>query len=590
MRLTSQGSDPVVPALPAAGTAESSVDAVLALDASGAIVGASHGALGQLGVESSALVGRSVWDVAVPARRRDRIRLRRPGAGPLAGLVGRDVDVQVRHGDGTTVDAQVRLAATPDSADGQYAATLRGHSIGANRSVDAQESPPVPAEAPEAPLTPAPERSPEDRLREALSGARRGSAVAILRVRVIDLPLVTSALGRQIGDELLAQVTARTEESLPEVAAVLPVVGGDTCLILTGLADDGASDALTAANRVLEHLTTTTDVQGEELRMHPAIGIALAPRHGDDPDVLLALAAGAARPADEMDCAGARLSAGTDADLRTHLRMRARLEGVSERDELQLLYQPIYELDRGVPYGVEALLRWEDPRHGAIPPNDFIPIAEQTGAIFGLGMWVVEELCRRAVEWRRQGIAPQLHFNASALELRRRDYASRLLSTIRGYSLPLSSFTIEVTESAVVLESDSVIPTLRMLRMEGMHVAIDDFGAGPSSLSRLRELPADMLKIDRALVSGLPGGRASKALLAAALQIAEALQMRAVAEGIETDAQRQYLAEAGCPLGQGFVLGRPAAGGMVRLDASPGKAAVRAGGGHRQWEPLHVDS
>jgi EAL domain-containing protein (putative c-di-GMP-specific phosphodiesterase class I) len=235
-----------------------------------------------------------------------------------------------------------------------------------------------------------------------------------------------------------------------------------------------------------------------------------------------------------------------------------------------LFYQPIYDLARSAPYGVEALLRWEEPERGMVSPGEFIPVAEQTGAIVQLGIWVLEELCRHARGWRAHGIALRLHFNVSALELRRCGFASSVLSIIRSQTLDPASFTLEVTESTAVLATDRALPAVHELRAAGMQIAIDDFGAGHSSLSRLNELPADMLKIDRALVAGLPASRTSKALVGAALDIARALDLGVVAEGIESDAQRRVVADAGCLLGQGFHLGRPRAAERDHLPAWTG--------------------
>jgi EAL domain-containing protein (putative c-di-GMP-specific phosphodiesterase class I)/GGDEF domain-containing protein len=549
---------------------------VLSLDGGGRIIGASHGAADWLGLNAPRLVGRSLWDVALPTRRRDRNAVTRRGAAVLDDFVGTTFEAEVRLGGGSTRRETLRLTA-PDGGAAAYIATFGRGTSAANAAaiaVPARAAPSATAAAAPAPRVAAAPASPfRELLARGLAAVPTTGSVALLRVRIIDLPLVTAALGRATGDRLLGHIKAEIAEALPRAAAVSHIG-----IVLVGLPGNGTAEARAAADTISARLAEKVVIDGQELRQACAIGIALAPRHGDDPDVLLALADQAARPLDGVDMAGVRVATVVHDDSAALLRLRTRLEGVAERGELRLLYQPIFDLAREVPYGVEALLRWEDPDLGLISPADFIPVAEDTGAIEELGGWVVAELCRHAFAWRTQGIALQLHFNVSPVELRRRSFASRLLSIIRAYTLPPSTFTLEVTESTVMLDADTVVPTLQRLRAEGMQIAIDDFGAGHSSLSRLKELPADILKIDRALVSGLPHDKASRALVSAALHIADALGMQAVAEGIESDAEHRALVELGCPLGQGYGLGRPAEADSAQArgwtDASGGASAA----------------
>ena len=552
------------------------------LDGGGRIIATSPGAAVWLGVDAPRLVGRAVWDVAVPARRRDRQSIRRLGTASLDAFTGRALPVRARRADGSTFDGSMLIDAADGDGASAYVATLtKGGLDGQSWTVAAAAlaAPSVMEETDEPLLgdrgTPPGTNGHEipsaldPILAGAMAHAAPGHAVALMRVRLLDLPLVTEVLGRAAGDELLGATETALRRALPQAAGINRVFGGDVCVVLTGLPGDGSAEARLAAARALESLAGTVEIGGEAVRHSAAIGIALAPRHGDCPAEILALAERAAREPAGSDAEPIRVATLVRGDRLDHLRLRTRLDGVAQRGELRLVYQPIFDLSRSVPYGVEALLRWEDPERGLLSPADFVPVAEETGAIVDLGAWVIEELCRHATGWRAQGFDLQLHFNVSAIELRRRGFASGLLSTVRRHGLPVTTFTLEITESTAVLEGDTALPALERLRAAGMQIAIDDFGAGHSSLSRINELPADMLKIDRALVAGLPESAASKALVTAALQIADALRMRTVAEGIESDRQRRFLAEAGCPLGQGFALGRPVSVDERRVASGP---------------------
>lgn len=569
---------------------EEGAPAVIRLDGGGRIIDASAAVEMSLGLDRQRLTGRALWDVAVPVQRRDRHTVRRRGSASVDVFVGAVLEIDLVRADATVARGRLQIDLASPGLEHAYVATL----VAAGAADDAQSSaargraptgvvsqplrgifagsgnPPAgpgspgartsSASAPASPARSLPASASasaahlEDLLHDALARATRDSTVAVLRMRTLDLPLVTEVLGRAAGDELLCITEAEIRAALPEAVAVGRLFGGDVCALLTRLDHDATDRAREAARRVLARLAGTADVAGETLRLSCTIGIALATEPATDVAEVLNHAERAAREP-TADGEPIRFATTTGSDRRELLRLRASLEGVAERDELRLVYQPIFDLSRQMPYGVEALLRWQHPRRGLIPPDEFIPVAEETGAIDALGSWVIEELCRQARQWIDRDIHLQLHFNVSALELQQPGYARRLLSTIRRHFLPASTFTLEVTESTVVLDAETALPVLYELRGAGMHIAIDDFGAGHSSLSRLKDLPADVLKIDRALVAGLPNSSASQALVTAALDIADAMKMFTVAEGIETDAQRRFLADAGCPLGQGFALG-----------------------------------
>jgi EAL domain-containing protein (putative c-di-GMP-specific phosphodiesterase class I) len=224
-------------------------------------------------------------------------------------------------------------------------------------------------------------------------------------------------------------------------------------------------------------------------------------------------------------------------------------------------------LDDGLLTGVEALVRWEDPRHGLVPPADFIPIAEETGLIDPIGDWVVEELCAQALRWAQAGHRPRLSFNLSPRQLRRADLVSAIARRIACHGLRPEQFCAELTETAIMSDAHRHRSLLDELHEAGLAIAIDDFGAGHSSLARLRDLPVQVLKVDRAFLDKVPDDRGSAAIVAAILALAEALDMTTIVEGVETAQQLRFLQERRCPFGQGYLLGRPEPADRLALGA-----------------------
>jgi EAL domain-containing protein (putative c-di-GMP-specific phosphodiesterase class I) len=207
--------------------------------------------------------------------------------------------------------------------------------------------------------------------------------------------------------------------------------------------------------------------------------------------------------------------------------------------------------------GVEALLRWQDPDVGLIAPNDFIPLAEEMGLIGTIGDWVVEELCRQRRAWEEQGLRFDVTFNLSARQLWEPDLVQKILLRLDAARIEPTSVVVEITESAAMTDLDRTQPILWEMHRHGLRLAIDDFGTGYSSLSRLKNLPVDVLKIDRFFIRDVPGDKDAKSMVQAIIQMARGLDMQPLAEGIETEEQWRFLAQNGCPLGQGFYFSRP---------------------------------
>jgi EAL domain-containing protein (putative c-di-GMP-specific phosphodiesterase class I) len=282
------------------------------------------------------------------------------------------------------------------------------------------------------------------------------------------------------------------------------------------------------------------------------------PGDAADAEALLRHAESAMRETRRADGVRMLFYDGGTSEALERLLITARLRPAIERDELVLHYQPMFRLG-DVPEiaGVEALLRWEDPERGLIPPLDFVPVAEYTGLIEPIGRWVVEECCRQASAWRDAGVSVPISFNVSPRQFREPAFAEQLGERIAAHGLDPKLFMVEITESVAMRDPTCVEPILADLRRLGVRLAIDDFGAGHSSLARLRDLEVDVLKIDRGFLQKAPDDRRATQLVHAALDLADALDMTPVAEGVETEQQQSMLSEHGCALAQGYHLARP---------------------------------
>jgi EAL domain-containing protein (putative c-di-GMP-specific phosphodiesterase class I)/PAS domain-containing protein len=250
--------------------------------------------------------------------------------------------------------------------------------------------------------------------------------------------------------------------------------------------------------------------------------------------------------------------------------LEARLRRALTDGDLRLHYQPIFALRTGALVALEALLRWEDPVLGPVSPAEFIPVAEESGLIDAIGDWVLGAVCAQQIAWTERGLRPHISFNVSPSQLRRGDLVARMRERIARPGVDASRLTVELTESSTIEDPAQAEALVRELHALGLRIALDDFGTGYSSLSRLGELPVSTLKIDRAFLRDVPEKREAAAVVTAILQLARALGRTAVAEGVETEAQRAFLEHAGCPLAQGFLLGTPAPPEAVEaLMASP---------------------
>jgi diguanylate cyclase (GGDEF)-like protein/PAS domain S-box-containing protein len=408
----------------------------------------------------------------------------------------------------------------------------------------------------------------------ALARARRhGTAGAILYIDLDRFKLVNDTLGHASGDELLRLVTTRLAARTRATDLLARHGGDEFMLLLADLDDDAHATAARVAHDLLATLETPFVIEGHEFEIAASIGVATFPANGTELSDVLKHADSALYEAKRSGRGTIRFAAGErDAPATGRLTLTARMRRALARDEFELHYQPVWAVASGEIVAVEALLRWNDPERGMIPPGDFIPVAEDSGLIEPIGDWVVGAAIAQAQSWREQGLRPDIAFNVSPRQLRSAGFAERLRAVFAG--VDASQFIVEITESAAMADPEHTVPLLERLSATGLRLAIDDFGADFSSLARLRELPVHELKIDRSFLRAVPADARASAIVTAILQLAEALELTAVAEGVEEAAQLDFLAASGCPLAQGFHLARPAPAAQITallLQAAPAR-------------------
>ena len=395
-------------------------------------------------------------------------------------------------------------------------------------------------------------------------GRRHDLGVAVLCLDVDDFKLVNDSLGHEAGDEVLSQLGARLKEATRETDLVARMSGDQFLMLLADIerTDVGGVDGVlltveSVADRVHESLSERFEVGGTELYISMSMGISVFPHHAADAAGLLKGAEAAMHESKRGGRGGSVVSTAGAIDSVAKLAFVTRLRKAVEGRHWTLHYQPVVELSTGAMTGVEALLRWQEPDGEMIPPNAFIPLAEELGLIEAIGDWVVEELAEQAAAWRDEGLELELGFNLSPRQLWQPDLADRILSRLEAAGVASADVVVEITESSAVKDFDRWQSVLGELRSHGLRLALDDFGTGYSSLWRLRSLPIEILKVDRSFVSKVHDDPEAASIVTAIIELGRGLGMKTLAEGIETEQEWRFLAEHGCQLGQGFYFSRP---------------------------------
>ena len=390
------------------------------------------------------------------------------------------------------------------------------------------------------------------RVDQAAAAARRdGPGFALLYIDLDRFRHINDSLGHDTGDRVLLAVGQRIQACL-RADDVLARLGGDQFAVLVSAADQAAAEA--TARRVLNVVAQPCNVDGAPFTLTCSIGVALAPSHGYSTEELARHAEAAMRAAKQGGRASFRLhQVRAEGDRRLHMRLDHAMRQALVSGRFRLHYQPQVDLRSGVTVGAEALLRWRDPEMGEIPPSRFIPVAEESGFIVALGDWVLSQAVRQAALWHAKGWSLPIAVNVSALQFQQAQFIDRVAGVLAVSGLPPRLLELELTESILVHDAEGALTRLHALERLGVQTSIDDFGTGYSSLSYLKRFPIGKLKIDRSFVMGLPADDSDAAIVRAILQMARALGKKVIAEGVETDAQRQFLQDAGCDEFQGFL-------------------------------------
>ena len=393
-------------------------------------------------------------------------------------------------------------------------------------------------------------------LDEAIARARtHGRAVGAMYVDLDDFKLVNDGFGHEVGDELLVAVADRLRGAT-RTSDLVGRDGGDEFLVL--LPDlppsvEGATRAAEdAARRVRQVLVEPVPAGSAELFVQASVGVSLFPFDAADTQTLLKHADAAMYEAKAAGRDACRFYEPEARDTEERLELAARLRQAIKRSELALHYQPIVELASGRTVGVEALARWNDSERGPIGPDEFIPLAEQTGLIRQLSEWAIRTASRQAAAWAEQDHELHVSINLPP-DVCRKIGAGAIVDMIVDAGCDPARIALEMTESDAMVPRPGLKDEMAALAMHGIQLAIDDFGTGHSSLSRLGEFPVRVLKIDRSFVRGLPEGRGPRTLVNAVMYLAEGFGLTVVAEGVETEAQRDYLLENGCRYAQGYL-------------------------------------
>ena len=397
----------------------------------------------------------------------------------------------------------------------------------------------------------------DDRINQAIKKVQeQGGCFALMFIDLDGFKPVNDAFGHHMGDQLLREVGMRLREDLRS-QDTLARIGGDEFVLLVRLSEP--NDALSLAARQVGLIGQTFRVADHDLQISASVGIALYPGNGNNAQELLMNADAAMYHAKNGGKNGySFFDASMNSNARKQLQLLQDLRAALELSQFSLYYQPKFDAANSRPVGAEALLRWQHPVHGMLMPDKFIDLAEKTGLIIPIGDWVLNEACRQMREWYLLGYTDwRIAVNLSALQFCHAGLVQSVANALATHHLPANSLTLEITETTAMSDADASMTVLQELSDMGVDLSIDDFGTGYSSLMYLKRLPANELKIDRGFVRDLEHDGDDAAIVSAIVALGQALDLRIVAEGVETDAQQDFLTKLGCDSLQGYLLGHP---------------------------------
>jgi diguanylate cyclase (GGDEF)-like protein/PAS domain S-box-containing protein len=401
-----------------------------------------------------------------------------------------------------------------------------------------------------------------DRIERAIAAAN-GMPVWAVALDIDHFKLVNDTLGRRVGDEALRGIAKRIAGAIRQADTAARVGGDDFMLVLTGCSGEGQAAAQVQAVR--EAIAEPLQVDGHTLVFGSSAGVAGYPVDGSDPETLVKHAEVAMYRTKQTGRNAVQFYAPhMNAHATDRLAMEGALRSALRKDQFELYFQPQVDLGSGRVVGTEALIRWRHPNFGTVRPERFIALAEETGLIVPIGDWVLRSACRQNVDWQRAGLGPlRIAVNLSARQFSEPNLVQTVRRVLEETGLGADSLEIELTESMMMVDVESAIETMRLLKAMGVKLSIDDFGTGYSSLAYLKRFPVDVLKIDRSFVRDIVVSPDGAAMVDAIISLAHGLRMQVIAEGVETLEQLDYLRGCGCDEVQGHIYGRPEPGKQV---------------------------
>ena len=413
-----------------------------------------------------------------------------------------------------------------------------------------------------------------DRITQSIAVARRQKKhLAVIFLDLDRFKYINDSLGHAIGDELLQSISKRLLANVRGSDTVSRQGGDEFVILLAEIARP--QDAAISAQKLLHSLSAPHLLGGQELHIDGSIGISVYPADGNDAEMLIKSADTAMYHAKE--CGRNNFQFFTaDMNLKSVQRqsLEASLRFALEREEFLLDYQPKVNLETGEITGVEALIRWQQPDRGLVPPAQFVPVAEDCGLIIPIGRWVMREACRQARAWQVAGLPPMpIAVNVSAVEFRDKGFVEGVRKILSETGLPAQYLELELTEGVLMKDAESAASVLLELKAMGIHLAVDDFGTGYSSLSYLRKFPIDALKIDQSFIHQNSTTPDDSTIVSAVIAMGRSLKLRVVAEGVETLEQLMFLRALQCDEAQGFYFGRPVRAAQFAESLRKGAAA-----------------
>jgi diguanylate cyclase (GGDEF)-like protein len=395
------------------------------------------------------------------------------------------------------------------------------------------------------------------RLAQLMTVAADGGVLTVVVFDVRKLGAINDSLGRYVGDRLLEKIAARMKQTYADSECAAYFGGGTFALMLTAIGNPADTGRM-LQNAAAQFFAEPFEIDGQVLRPAVRSGVAFYPHDAATADALVQNAEAALQAAREDNEKYMLFGLVTQRPTSRGLALESRLSGALDRDEFRLHYQPKVNIESGRIEGLEALLRWQDTEDGLVAPNVFVPLLERSGAIVDVGEWVLLQAVRDLRIWREAGLpVVRVAVNVSPLQLRRRDFADRVLASIETAGNQPSAVDLEITESMLMQDLELSIRKLAQLREAGIGVAIDDFGTGYSSLRLLARLPVDTLKVDRSFIQSVADTPNVRTLVSTIISLARAFGMHTVAEGVETAEQLKVLHAVKCEQAQGYLFGRP---------------------------------